>query len=157
MVWWAYTLFALYALACVILIIVVLLQPGKADAAALFGGGASQTAFGPRGTQNFLGYVTIVSAIIFMGVGLLFSFPGVIGPSSVVRGVSDTAPAIPPAQPPITPLAEPAKAAPEIPASTPEPAKATATLTRDQGAAKKAAEQPKPKATEPAKPTDAKP
>lgn len=49
-----------------ILIFMVLLQKGKgADIGAAFGG-ASQTVFGPRGAQSFLGKLTAGAAIIFM-------------------------------------------------------------------------------------------
>ncbi|MBI4469782.1 MAG: preprotein translocase subunit SecG [Acidobacteria bacterium] len=117
---------SLYVLTCVVLIVAVLLQPGKSDAAALFGGGASQTAFGPRGTQNFLGYVTITAAVLFLGVGLLFGFSGVLGPRSVVHSASDTAtpPVAPPIPaPPIQPLGvsggtPAAEAPPAAPAGT---------------------------------------
>lgn len=84
--WWVYILLGIYVLTCVILITAVLLQPGKADAAALFGGGASQTAFGPRGTMNVLGWTTWVAAAIMIVLALVFSLPHVFGPKSVVRG-----------------------------------------------------------------------
>lgn len=52
---------------CFFLIIVILLQSGKAgDIASAFGGMGSQTAFGPRGAQTALGKATIVCAVIFM-------------------------------------------------------------------------------------------
>src|SRR5450432_3413558 len=52
---------------CVFLIIVVLLQSGKAaDLAGAFGGQGSQTAFGPRGSATLLSKATTVSAIVFM-------------------------------------------------------------------------------------------
>jgi preprotein translocase subunit SecG len=48
------------------MIAMVLLQKGKgADIGAAFGG-ASQTVFGPRGTQSFLAKLTTTAAIIFM-------------------------------------------------------------------------------------------
>jgi preprotein translocase subunit SecG len=57
----------LHVLVCVFLIIVVLLQSGKAaDLAGAFGGMGSQTAFGPRGSATLLSQVTTISAIIFM-------------------------------------------------------------------------------------------
>jgi preprotein translocase subunit SecG len=56
---------------CVILILAVLLQSGKAaDLAGAFGGGGSQTAFGARGTQSILSKVTTVSAVLFMFTSL---------------------------------------------------------------------------------------
>lgn len=51
----------------VFLIIVVLLQSGKAaDLAGAFGGMGSQTAFGPRGSATLLSKATTISAVIFM-------------------------------------------------------------------------------------------
>ena len=56
---------------CVILILAVLLQSGKAaDLAGAFGGGGSQTAFGPRGTASILSKVTTISAVLFMFTSL---------------------------------------------------------------------------------------
>lgn len=56
-----------HVLVCVFLIIVVLLQSGKAaDLAGAFGGMGSQTAFGPRGSATLLSKATTVSAIVFM-------------------------------------------------------------------------------------------
>jgi len=52
---------------CIFLIIVVLLQSGKAaDLAGAFGGSGSQTAFGPRGSATLLSKATTISAILFM-------------------------------------------------------------------------------------------
>ncbi|MFN7930901.1 MAG: preprotein translocase subunit SecG [Blastocatellia bacterium] len=80
-----------YVLACVFLILVILLQSGKGgDVAAAFGGAGNQTAFGPRGAQKPLEKATIVAAILFMVLALLFSLPGVIGGSSVVGGFART-------------------------------------------------------------------
>jgi preprotein translocase subunit SecG len=52
---------------CAFLIIVILLQSGKAaDLAGAFGGMGSQTAFGPRGSATLLSKATTISAVIFM-------------------------------------------------------------------------------------------
>jgi preprotein translocase subunit SecG len=57
----------LHVLVCLFLIIVVLLQSGKAaDLAGAFGGMGSQTAFGPRGSATLLSKATTISAILFM-------------------------------------------------------------------------------------------
>lgn len=56
----------LHVLVCLILIGIILLQPGKgADLAGAFGGQGSQTAFGPRGTANVLTRVTAWTAVLF--------------------------------------------------------------------------------------------
>src|SRR5438105_5814133 len=63
-----------HVLVCVFLIIVVLLQSGKAaDLAGAFGGMGSQTAFGPRGSATLLSKATTVSAILFMITSLSLS------------------------------------------------------------------------------------
>jgi preprotein translocase subunit SecG len=52
---------------CLFLIVVILLQSGKAaDLAGAFGGMGSQTAFGPRGSQTLLSKATTVSTVVFM-------------------------------------------------------------------------------------------
>ena len=62
---WLLTLF--FVLNCLVLIIVVLLQSGKAaDLAGAFGGAGSQTAFGPRGAATVLSQTTTWCAVMFM-------------------------------------------------------------------------------------------
>jgi preprotein translocase subunit SecG len=63
-----YILFLLvHVVVCIFLIIVVLLQSGKAaDLAGAFGGMGSQTAFGPRGSATLLSKATTISAVLFM-------------------------------------------------------------------------------------------
>ena len=92
----------LYILACFVLIMFVLLQPGKSDAAAVFGGGANSSAFGPRGTQTVLAKVTITAAILFFLIAFLFSIPGLFDKRSLGEGVG------------------PAESAPVVPATPPE-------------------------------------
>lgn len=59
---------------CLFLIIVVLLQSGKAaDLAGAFGGMGSQTAFGPRGSATLLSKATTISAVLFMLTSLALS------------------------------------------------------------------------------------
>jgi len=60
-------LLTFHILLCIVLILVVLVQSGKAaDLAGAFGGMGSQTAFGPRGAANFLTRATTWCAIMFM-------------------------------------------------------------------------------------------
>ena len=63
-----------HVVVCVFLIIVVLLQSGKAaDLAGAFGGMGSQTAFGPRGSATLLSKATTISAVVFMITSLSLS------------------------------------------------------------------------------------
>ncbi len=63
-----------HVIVCIFLIIVVLLQSGKAaDLAGAFGGMGSQTAFGPRGSATLLSKATTASAIVFMITSLSLS------------------------------------------------------------------------------------
>jgi preprotein translocase subunit SecG len=56
-----------HVIVCLFLIIVVLLQSGKAaDLAGAFGGMGSQTAFGPRGAATVLSKATTIAAVLFM-------------------------------------------------------------------------------------------
>src|SRR5882672_7546091 len=70
-----YTLLTIvHILVCLFLIVVVLLQSGKAaDLAGAFGGMGSQTAFGPRGSATLLSKATTASAIVFMITSLSLS------------------------------------------------------------------------------------
>ena len=59
---------------CVFLVIVVLLQSGKAaDLAGAFGGMGSQTVFGPRGSATILSKATTIAAALFMLTSLSLS------------------------------------------------------------------------------------
>ncbi len=65
-----------HVIVCLVMILVVLLQSGKAaDLAGAFGGMGSQTVFGPRGTATVLSKATTVAAIVFMmtslGLGIM--------------------------------------------------------------------------------------
>ena len=80
------------------LIIVVLLQSGKAaDLAGAFGGMGSQTAFGPRGSATLLSKATTISAVIFMVTSLSLSILATrnagLGTTVLEGGPASTAPA----------------------------------------------------------------
>src|ERR1700740_2789669 len=65
--WAGWLLTTFFILNCLVLIIVVLLQSGKAaDLAGAFGGAGSQTAFGPRGAATVLSQATTWCAVMFM-------------------------------------------------------------------------------------------
>ena len=109
----AYLFYGLFILSCVILVVTVLLQPGKADAGALFSSSVSSTAFGPRGTQTLLSKITIGAAIGFMLFALILSLPAITGTRSVLQSGVPEQEALP------TPVATPTPAAPvAVPTST---------------------------------------
>lgn len=90
-------LIIIHVLICIVLIIAVLMQSGKsADLAGAFGGGGSQTVFGPRGAGNILSKVTTISAILFMVTSMGLWILSARGDKSVVRGedaaVTETTP-----------------------------------------------------------------
>jgi len=104
-----YVVIVLHVVVCLFLIAVVLLQQGRGqDLASAFGGGGTQTAFGPRGSANVLSRATTILAALFIMTSLALSLlrPGV----SVLSGLP--APASSPA----------AKATPSPAASAAAPA-----------------------------------
>ena len=77
----------IHVVVCILLVLVVLLQSGKAgDLSSVFGGGSGQSLFGATGGKNVLNKVTTVIAIIFMGTSvLLATLPGRIGSSNSLK------------------------------------------------------------------------
>jgi preprotein translocase subunit SecG len=68
-------LLILHVTVCFALIAIVLVQGGKgADVGAAFGAGSSQTVFGARGGQSFLGKLTAGAAIVFMLTSLCLAY-----------------------------------------------------------------------------------
>jgi preprotein translocase subunit SecG len=116
--WFSWVLPTFFVVNCLFLIIVVLLQSGKAaDIAGAFGGAGSQTAFGPRGAATVLSRATTWCAVMFMVCALalvLHVDKGVEQGGSVLEKFSKPAPK--PA--PVTP-AKPQTAIP--PTSAPQP------------------------------------
>src|SRR5712671_1865282 len=102
---WLLTSF--FILNCLVLIIVVLLQSGKAaDLAGAFGGAGSQTAFGPRGAANVLSKATTWCAIMFMlcAMAMVLRSEKAIGQgSSILQKVSQPVPKSSPVTLPTTP------------------------------------------------------
>jgi preprotein translocase subunit SecG len=132
---WLLTSF--FILNCLVLIIVVLLQSGKAaDLAGAFGGAGSQTAFGPRGAANVLSKATTWCAVMFMlcAMAMVLRTDKAVGQgSSILERVSQPAPkpapAKTPAAPATTPATTPAAPAATAPATTPATAPATTPST----------------------------
>lgn len=90
----AILLTTVHVIVCLFLIIVVLLQSGKAaDLAGAFGGMGSQTAFGPRGSATLLSKATTISAVVFMLTSMALSIVATRGSGSIGATVLDRAPA----------------------------------------------------------------
>jgi len=101
-----------HVIACVILVLVVLLQAGKgADMGAVFGG-ASSTIFGSSGAGNFLTRLTTGMAIGFMVTALILTY------GSTRTATSDLLDRLPAAQ---APMAPPVGAPAPGPGATAEP------------------------------------
>jgi len=123
-----YTLFLIvHVLVCFFLIIVVLLQSGKAaDLAGAFGGMGSQTAFGPRGSATLLSKATTISAVIFMVTSLSLSILATrnagLGTTVLEGAPAKPAPAkqepAPVQAPPANPNTAPTNTAPPAPNNT---------------------------------------
>jgi preprotein translocase subunit SecG len=120
---------------CMVLIIVVLLQSGKAaDLAGAFGGAGSQTAFGPRGAANVLSKATTWCAVMFMLCAMalvLRTDRAVEQGGSVLQKVSQPAKPAPKTPAPTTPGTNPQPVTPapatqqptsQQPPATPAPA-----------------------------------
>jgi preprotein translocase subunit SecG len=125
--WGGYILTPFFVLNCMVLIIVVLLQSGKAaDLAGAFGGAGSQTAFGPRGAATILSQATTWCAIMFMVCALAMVVRvdrsvDAGGSGSVFEKVK-TAPKTAPVPAPVTPApATPTPAAPQTAPAQPTP------------------------------------
>lgn len=101
-----------HVVVCLFLIVVVLLQSGKAaDIAGAFGGMGSQTAFGPRGSATVLSKATTIAAGLFMVTSLTLSIAATRGSGRSSGSILETG--AKPAQP-----AKPAaqqKTAPAVP------------------------------------------
>jgi preprotein translocase subunit SecG len=126
-------LYALFILACFVLIVSVLLQPGKSGAGDLFTSSVSSTAFGPRGTQTVLAKITVVAAAFFLLGALMLGIIGLGGSRSIMEGATpppaatpapQTTPQADATQPAASPQTEGAGAA-TTPAADASPATAT--------------------------------
>src|SRR5712671_291163 len=119
--WFSWLLPTFFVVNCLFLIIVVLLQSGKAaDIAGAFGGAGSQTAFGPRGAATVLSRATTWCAVMFMVCALalvLHTDKSVGQGGSVLEKFSKPAPVKPAAPKTLTPQ----PGAPQPGASQPAP------------------------------------
>src|SRR4051812_25789922 len=107
----------IHVIVSLFLIVVVLLQSGKAaDLAGAFGGMGSQTVFGPRGSATVLTRATTISAILFMCTSLSLA---VLSTGGAATG---SKPSI------LDPISTPAGAPAAPTSATPAPAERPSTL-----------------------------
>jgi preprotein translocase subunit SecG len=149
--WAGWLLTSFFVMNCFVLIIVVLLQSGKAaDLAGAFGGAGSQTAFGPRGAATLLSRATTWCAVMFMicAMALVLRVDRADQGGSILQKFSKPAPAT---------KSAPAKPIPTAPATTPAPQSTTPQSSAPQSATTPAPTQPAqsapatPPATQPKK------
>jgi preprotein translocase subunit SecG len=89
-----YLLTTIHVIVCLFLVVVVLLQSGKAaDLAGAFGGMGSQTVFGPRGSATVLSKATTIAAAMFMVTSLSLSIMATRGGGAVPAIFEKKAPA----------------------------------------------------------------
>jgi preprotein translocase subunit SecG len=134
-------LIVLHIFVCLMLMLVVLIQPGKSGGlGAALGGAGAQQIFGGRGAGNFLTRTTWIAASVFFLTSVTLAYLSTSTGDSLedlatTPGAAPAAPATAPAPAPSEPPAgaapsapapasgEPAPAAPAAPASAPaEPA-----------------------------------
>jgi len=114
--WFSWLLPTFFVVNCLFLIIVVLLQSGKAaDIAGAFGGAGSQTAFGPRGAATVLSRATTWCAIMFMVCALALVL-------HVDKGVGQSGSSV------LEQFSKPAKPSPLIPSKPQTPANTPSTV-----------------------------
>src|SRR5437868_3493624 len=146
----AWLLSGFFILNCLVLIIVVLLQSGKAaDLAGAFGGAGSQTAFGPRGAANVLSKATTWCAIMFMVCAFAMTLrtdKGVVESGSILQKVSKPAPKPAPATTPAVPQSNTHDSLPtgQQPAAQPPASQAPAGQQPAQSAPAKSQSRPAP-------------
>jgi preprotein translocase subunit SecG len=129
--WAGWLLTSFFIINCLVLMVVVLLQSGKAaDLAGAFGGAGSQTAFGPRGAATILSQATTWCAIMFMVCAFALVVrvdKAVESGGSVLQNISKPASKKAPASTPTAPATQtptPQSSTPpsSAPASSPAPA-----------------------------------
>ena len=100
-------LWILYILDCILLIGIVLLQPGEGgNVASTVGAASSQTAFGARGSMSMLQKITAGLAIAFMLMSIALSFLMIGNQSSILEKHSPVSTQEKPAENPSSPDTE---------------------------------------------------
>src|SRR6187399_2478297 len=115
----------LHIFVCLMLMLVVLIQPGKSGGlGAALGGAGAQQIFGGRGAGNFLTRTTWIAASVFFLTSVTLAYLSTSTGDSLedlatTPVVAPAAPATEPAAPAPAPSEPPAGAAPSAPAADP--------------------------------------
>jgi preprotein translocase subunit SecG len=81
----------IHVVIAVALVVLILLQQGKgAEAGAAFGGGASQTVFGSRGSGNFLSRTTAILAAGFFVTSMALAYFATQAGQAPEAGIPDS-------------------------------------------------------------------
>ncbi|MGA1826118.1 MAG: preprotein translocase subunit SecG [bacterium] len=122
---------AIHLIICIAIILIIISQSSKgSEMGAVFGGGASQTAFGSQGPGSFLEKLTTIFAVIFMVTSLSLAYlstaritksevPG--GPPPVQMPVQEGQPPAEQGQPPAQSGQGPAQSMPSPSSEMPPP------------------------------------
>ncbi|MCB9575611.1 MAG: preprotein translocase subunit SecG [Polyangiaceae bacterium] len=142
-----------HILACIFLMIVVLLQPGRSGGLGAFSGVAAQQVFGGRGAGNILTKITWVTASIFFVTSITLAYLSTSTDESLQKRAEAAAKKDEPetvevggkSEKPAEPAAPAAPATDEPAPAEPAPAEPAPAegKTDDKGADDKAAEAPK--------------
>ncbi len=102
---------AIHLVVSITMILIIIFQSSKgAEMGAVFGGGASQTAFGSAGPQSFLERVTVVCAVVFMLTSLTLAYMSAGRSAKAVKATK------PPIEQPLQPPPQQQPPASETPA-----------------------------------------
>ena len=108
-----YFFYTVHVLICIFLILVVLLQQGSGADLSVFGGGATQTAFGARSATSLLHRLTVAGFVGFIITTIAIGFVKMGGPAGSV--MSDVPVAVEaPAEAAADVAADEASALPEV-------------------------------------------
>ncbi len=148
-----YVLYVLEVVVCLFLILVVLLQQGSGADLSVFGGGATQTAFGARGTTQFIHKLTVWAFVAFILLTLAISiYKGGAAGSSVITGADAKELQAPPKKPTPTPAAPaaPGAATQQVPVQSAPAAPGVPAQSAPAAAPAPQAPAPAPQASAPA-------
>jgi len=129
-----FVLYAVHVTVSLFLVLVVLLQQGKGADLSVFGGGASQAAFGARGAATLLHKLTVGCFVLFILTTLSIGFLQKQDTSSVMSGVGSVMDEVQAAEPETAPASTaPAQETESAPAAGEGDSTEAGTGSNDQG------------------------